>query len=193
MAPRFEAFTVKSTGRLSQVITAVKVFPAFDPNSPPTPLPVGADEKALWDTGASKSVVSKVLAQKLLLQPVGVTKVNHAGGTSETPTYLVNFQLPHGVGVVGILASEFPAMPGGFDVIIGMDIITLGDFSITNVGGQTWVSFRTPSKASIDYVVEVNRANFAGVGRNDPCPCGSGRKYKRCCGPKGRTSSWLSR
>jgi len=21
------------------------------------------------------------------------------------------------------------------------------------------------------------------VGRNDPCPCGSGRKFKRCCGP----------
>ena len=20
------------------------------------------------------------------------------------------------------------------------------------------------------------------TGRNDPCPCGSGRKYKRCCG-----------
>ena len=20
------------------------------------------------------------------------------------------------------------------------------------------------------------------VGRNDPCPCGSGKKYKRCCG-----------
>ena len=20
------------------------------------------------------------------------------------------------------------------------------------------------------------------VGRNDPCPCGSGRKFKRCCG-----------
>jgi len=23
----------------------------------------------------------------------------------------------------------------------------------------------------------------AKVGRNDPCPCGSGKKYKRCCGP----------
>jgi hypothetical protein len=23
------------------------------------------------------------------------------------------------------------------------------------------------------------------VGRNDPCPCGSGRKYKHCCGKKG--------
>jgi SEC-C motif-containing protein len=22
----------------------------------------------------------------------------------------------------------------------------------------------------------------ADVGRNDPCPCGSGKKYKRCCG-----------
>ncbi|MFQ6130935.1 MAG: anaerobic sulfatase maturase [Armatimonadota bacterium] len=25
------------------------------------------------------------------------------------------------------------------------------------------------------------RAQAAAIGRNDPCPCGSGRKYKRCC------------
>jgi len=24
------------------------------------------------------------------------------------------------------------------------------------------------------------------VGRNDPCPCGSGKKYKRCCEGKGK-------
>lgn len=23
---------------------------------------------------------------------------------------------------------------------------------------------------------------YAGTGRNEPCPCGSGRKYKKCCG-----------
>ncbi|PLL15652.1 YecA family protein, partial [Klebsiella michiganensis] len=23
--------------------------------------------------------------------------------------------------------------------------------------------------------------NEAKVGRNDPCPCGSGKKYKQCC------------
>ncbi|WP_100918340.1 SEC-C metal-binding domain-containing protein [Candidatus Thiodictyon syntrophicum] len=23
---------------------------------------------------------------------------------------------------------------------------------------------------------------YAGTGRNEPCPCGSGQKYKRCCG-----------
>ena len=24
-----------------------------------------------------------------------------------------------------------------------------------------------------------------GPGRNDPCPCGSGKKYKKCCGASG--------
>ena len=24
--------------------------------------------------------------------------------------------------------------------------------------------------------------NVGKVGRNDPCPCGSGKKYKQCCG-----------
>ncbi len=23
------------------------------------------------------------------------------------------------------------------------------------------------------------------IGRNDPCPCGSGKKYKKCCGKPG--------
>jgi len=26
------------------------------------------------------------------------------------------------------------------------------------------------------------RYEHAKVGRNEPCPCGSGKKYKRCCG-----------
>jgi len=36
-------------------------------------------------------------------------------------------------------------------------------------------------------VLEIRRQNqprihYPGVGRNDPCPCGSGLKYKKCCG-----------
>ncbi len=27
------------------------------------------------------------------------------------------------------------------------------------------------------------------VGRNDPCPCGSGKKYKQCCLAKGSSTS----
>jgi len=28
---------------------------------------------------------------------------------------------------------------------------------------------------------ELNRQKSPKVGRNEPCPCGSGKKYKRCC------------
>jgi uncharacterized protein len=27
-------------------------------------------------------------------------------------------------------------------------------------------------------------ARWRGIGRNDPCPCGSGRKAKHCCWPQ---------
>ena len=30
---------------------------------------------------------------------------------------------------------------------------------------------------------ETFRKNYSAVGRNDPCPCGSGKKFKKCCGP----------
>ena len=42
--------------------------------------------------------------------------------------------------------------------------------------------------AAHEEMERASRAAFAGarvavkIGRNDPCPCGSGRKYKRCCG-----------
>ena len=26
------------------------------------------------------------------------------------------------------------------------------------------------------------KTSYPKVGRNDPCPCGSGKKYKKCCG-----------
>jgi SEC-C motif-containing protein len=29
---------------------------------------------------------------------------------------------------------------------------------------------------------DTGPATFARVGRNQPCPCGSGRKFKKCCG-----------
>ena len=28
----------------------------------------------------------------------------------------------------------------------------------------------------------VVKAKSEKIGRNDPCPCGSGKKYKKCCG-----------
>ncbi|MEW6623620.1 MAG: SEC-C metal-binding domain-containing protein [Bacillota bacterium] len=33
-----------------------------------------------------------------------------------------------------------------------------------------------------DYQLQPYRRSEPKVGRNDPCPCGSGKKYKKCCG-----------
>jgi hypothetical protein len=39
----------------------------------------------------------------------------------------------------------------GIDVLIGMDIISLGDFAISNFDGKTQFSFRIPSQRHVEY------------------------------------------
>ena len=41
---------------------------------------------------------------------------------------------------------------------------------------------RSTQTSSTVGVVSSPTKNYPGTGRNAPCPCGSGRKYKRCCG-----------
>ena len=185
--PRPQALTIKANGRLNRILTDISVSAAYDPSAPPTPAPNQIAAKALWDTGATRSVISKELVKTLGLIAVGKTNVSHGGGDGEdkdVPTYLVNIQLPNKVGFAGVLVTEFPPpKDGSFNIIVGMDIIGIGDLAITNVSGKTWMSFRTPSSEAIDYVADINRSSgYSGVGRNAPCPCGSGKKYKKCHG-----------
>ena len=75
-------------------------------------------------------------------------------------------------------------------MIIGMDIISQGDLSITNYSGRTVISFRTPSLETIDYVSEIEIQNKCNklhainikTKRPDKCACGSGKDYKNCHG-----------
>jgi len=34
-------------------------------------------------------------------------------------------------------------------------------------------------------MVKLTQVQFKKIGRNDPCSCGSGNKYKKCCGMGG--------
>ncbi len=39
-----------------------------------------------------------------------------------------------------------------------------------------------PRPDPLDYEVQEPFTNpLRGVGRNDPCPCGSGKKFRKCC------------
>jgi len=44
---------------------------------------------------------------------------------------------------------------------------------------QFWKGRR---KAALPVTRQAVSGSTAKVSRNDPCPCGSGKKYKRCCG-----------
>ncbi|HEY6303484.1 MAG TPA: UPF0149 family protein [Terriglobales bacterium] len=42
--------------------------------------------------------------------------------------------------------------------------------------------FRKEREADLDISAHESRRGIPKIGRNDPCPCGSGKKYKKCCG-----------
>jgi SEC-C motif-containing protein len=51
------------------------------------------------------------------------------------------------------------------------------ELSLFKKTGGTWY-FSTGKPLPAQPVVHAS----AKAGRNDPCPCGSGKKYKKCCG-----------
>ncbi|HEV7889008.1 MAG TPA: hypothetical protein VGP08_00145 [Pyrinomonadaceae bacterium] len=186
--PNFQAFTLKHRGFARQLITEVEIFPAFDFSAPPSPLPGSVKTQALWDTGATESVITTATANSLALKATGVSNVRHGGGMELHNTHLVNFGLPNRVGISGVLVTENPHIINSFGAIIGMDIISRGDFTVTNFNGETCMTFRMPSMSSVDYVKEFNDKLRSSVSRNEPCPCGqvdgNGKpiKFKKCHG-----------
>lgn len=145
------------------------------------------DAEAIWDTGATNSVVSKSTAIALGLIPSTFVSVYGVTGEKIVPVYMVSIMLPNRVELDLPMSEGADCM--GCNVLIGMDVISQGDFCVSNHGGITVFSFRKPSVKTTDYVAEINSQNtskmkaaFPNVGRNDPCPCESGKKYKKCCG-----------
>lgn len=124
---------------------------AFDPAATQAH-PRSLSTKALWDTGANRSVITKKTAGELGLAPTGAREVFHAAGSSVRQSYVVNLFLPNQVTMAGILVTECDNLAGNFGVIIGMDIICAGDFAISNHGGTTTMSFRIPSREEIDFL-----------------------------------------
>ncbi|MCW3133078.1 MAG: DUF1186 domain-containing protein [Methanophagales archaeon] len=46
-----------------------------------------------------------------------------------------------------------------------------------------WACFQPKKKATPDLLKPLKtKSKRKKIGRNDPCPCGSGKKYKKCCG-----------
>jgi hypothetical protein len=113
---------------------------------------------AIWDTGATASVITQGVIDACGLTPTGIARVHHVKGSSLAETYLVNIGLPNAVGysAVRVTKGEFV----GGDILIGMDIIGTGDFTVTNFDGFTKFSFRYPSVGHIDFVADIKTPQF---------------------------------
>lgn len=142
------ALTLKGNGILRVLTTPIDIVEGSKTNF--------VSVHAIWDTGATGTSITRAVAQGLGLVPTGLARVNTAAGIVEQATYTVDIRLNNGVTIQSITATEVAALAGGCDALIGMDIISLGDFSITNHNGITCMSFRVPSCHEIDYVVNPN-------------------------------------
>ena len=187
--PQYKAFTVEYPSLASSLRPNCAVCQGASLQELQNGLtPPMIELEAVWDTGAEMSSVSHRVVQALNLKPISKAKNYTAAGVVDVYVYVINLHLPMGVGVALLPVTGNDL--GDVDMLIGMDVINKGDFAVTNVGGKTTFSFRIPSIETIDYLATDDKGKALHApkikkpGRNDPCPCGSGKKYKNCHGKK---------
>ncbi|MEI6035075.1 MAG: aspartyl protease family protein [Verrucomicrobiae bacterium] len=172
MITKAHSFTVNAQHRLAVLTTAAEVRAAIF--SPGGKIFKG---KAIWDTGATGTVITQEIVNACGMKPTGMAKSITANGERLSEVFLVSVRLPNGVVFNSLRVTVADMGESGPDMLIGMDIIGHGDFAVTNLGGKTAFSFRLPSMEKIDFLKSAKKE----IGRNDPCPCGSGKKSKACC------------
>jgi hypothetical protein len=130
------AFRREYPNLLLRLITEVEIY---DVSLSPKIIKV----RALWDTGAMLSAITPETAQSLYLIPFNRVKVNGINNTSMADMVKVSIKLPNLVEVKNTNVTVCNLVKD-VDLLIGMDIIQLGDFSISNGEGKTLFSFVIP-------------------------------------------------
>ena len=113
---------------------------------------------AVWDTGATHSVLSPKIVQELGLFPIDTCIVRGINHDQISDIVIASISLTSELFLTGrrFSVNNIP----GADVLLGMDIITMGDFVINNADGQTLFSFVIPSfKDKISFSKKADSIN----------------------------------
>ncbi len=111
-------------------------------------------------------------------------------GAQEVNVYLVDITLNNENITIRSLVTEASELSVDHKtgLLIGMNIINCGDFTITNFDNKTMMTFRVPSLECVDYVSEINEHNrivkiynAQEKHGNKRCPCNSGKLFDNCC------------
>jgi len=159
------------------------------------------------DVQALSAVLAEIAVQVAPAAEAGEEAVRVAAETEELDwKQLEGMQLPPGIGMEQfkqLLASPQGAALADFGAFCqeqGVTAETAGQEGLDEVLQELheeWL--QTPREALegrrpaevleggrlFPGKVETFRREVPKVGRNDPCPCGSGKKYKKCCGKGG--------
>lgn len=149
---------------------------------------------AIWDTGAQNTVITKSKANELGLTRVGRKMIRGVHGTKEVDEYVAKITLNNeNISVIAqVTECDELSASGDTSVLIGMNIISMGDFAISNKDGKTLMSFRVPSLERTDYVADLSEYSHCSKvhkikvakGLPDKCACGSGKLFANCHGKK---------
>ena len=147
------SFTSKSQGLRNTLYSQVLTSNAINSTSEnANPTEHNANRyNAIWDTGATGTVITQKVVDDCALSPTGVVEVQTAAGKTKVNSYLAHVWLPNKI-VVSDVEVTFGELGHGVDVLIGMNIIGKGDFAVTNKDEKTVFSFRIPSVEHIDFV-----------------------------------------
>lgn len=148
--PTHSLFCDQGPGLSHEIRTSVGIGFSFDASTTPIPAPLSTKLTAVWDTGAYSSVIADKIAQKFNFKPVGAKEIHGVTGKEPTSVYLVSIHLPNQA-VLEEVEVMSCSCDIGCDILIGMDVITQGDFTINNHQGRTTFTFRMPSIERHDY------------------------------------------
>jgi preprotein translocase subunit SecA len=65
---------------------------------------------------------------------------------------------------------------------INEDLAKLSDVQYQHADPEHEVAGSTGDRGTASEITSAPARVGPKIGRNDPCPCGSGKKYKNCCG-----------
>ena len=156
-AKRGEAFTVNFHSLVNEIKLPVGVGK-----------PGGLPHKftAIWDTGATNTVISKKVVGVLgLVDVIDQVDTYSADGPGQADAYYVNVELLNRVTFANLKVIQMEIRD---DLLIGMDIIGSGDFCLTNVGGETVLTFESPPYYRYDFVKQINASRHRASGKKTP-------------------------
>ena len=105
-----------------------RIFTPVNLHSVPFNSSLSLSINALWDTGASISAITPEIMKKLNLMSVDKKPISGVHGSQIVDLVLITVELPNGVIKKNVKVAVCN-MTANADVIIGMDIISLGDFA----------------------------------------------------------------